>query len=315
MTAEAEEIATVRPGGVPDRLLDVAGISIDRMPMLKVVFDRLATMCADSLRPLSPSPVLLSLEGVETCRVGDIISAYEGGAVAAVFYACEWDTRILVGLDRPSLDALIEALFGGDGAERRGAEDRPISTIEMRLGQLVFDLAAAALQACFASVAETPFRFERIETRLDFAVIGRRNNPAIVARLALQALDSGGEMFVVIPQSALTPMRQNLARVLSGDVSPRDPRWTRQIQSEVARTEVSLTAILDEKQMTLGEIAGLKVGTVLALDAGPRSKVRLECGGQPLFWCELGRSDSVYTLRIEDFVDTNEDMLDDLLSG
>ncbi|MYZ46988.1 flagellar motor switch protein FliM [Propylenella binzhouense] len=300
---------------VHDRLLEVAGISIDRMPMLRVVFDRLATSCADALRPLSPSPILLSMEGVETGRIGDVLSAYQRGAVAAVLYASEWDTRILVGLDRDCTNAILEALFGGDGTEPQDPEDRAFTTIEMKVAQLVFEHVAAALAACFASVGEAPFKIERVETRLDFAVIGRRNNPAVVTRIAMQAHERGGDMFIVIPQSALTPMRQNLARVLSGDVSPSDPRWTRQIHSEVARTEVRLRAILEEREMTLGEVAELRAGMILPLEATPRTRVRLECADQPLFWCELGRSDSVYTLRVEDFIDKNEDVIDDLVSG
>src|SRR5690606_16705261 len=105
-----------------------------------------------------------------------------------------------------------------------------------------------------------------------------------------QALNRGGEMFVIIPQAALNPMRQTLGKVLSGDSSTRDPRWAKQIAAEVKKTEVTLKAVLEERYLTLGEIAGLQVGQVLELQATPRSRVKLEGNNQALFWCHIGRA-------------------------
>lgn len=39
---------------IADRLLDAAGISVDRLPMLPVVFDRMARLMADAMRQKSP---------------------------------------------------------------------------------------------------------------------------------------------------------------------------------------------------------------------------------------------------------------------
>ena len=66
--------------------------------------------------------------------------------------------------------------------------------IELRMAQKLFEQVAKALQASFALVADTKFKLERIETRMDFAVIGRRNNQAVAAKFLLQALNRGGEM-------------------------------------------------------------------------------------------------------------------------
>ena len=41
---------------ITDRLLDAAGISVDRLPMLPVVFDRMARVMADAMRQKALSP-------------------------------------------------------------------------------------------------------------------------------------------------------------------------------------------------------------------------------------------------------------------
>jgi flagellar motor switch protein FliM len=291
-----------------DILLEQAGLSLERLPMLHVIVDRMANQCSESLRQLSATPAYLQLDELATGRIGDILDAY-GAGVAAVYHSRELDSQILIGLDRAFLFTLVEALFGGDGSEPPFKDDRALSTVETRVAQLMCDHAANALQASFAPVAAATFKFERMETRMDFAVIGRRNNHAVVAHIVLQALERTGRLFIVIPQTALNPIRQNLARDVTAEVSARDPRWTKLLEAEVARTTVSLRAVIDEPGLTLADITSLKVGEVLKLRATPRTPVKLEAQDQSLFLCELGQADGFYTVCVEDRIDQRQEFL------
>ncbi|MBD2745533.1 FliM/FliN family flagellar motor switch protein [Microvirga sp. BT688] len=298
---------------IRDMLLDSAGLSLDRLPMLHVIFDRMTTSCAEHLRHMAASPMYYSLSGLESGRVSEILEIYEANAVAGIFHAPEWDSHILIGFDRDFIYTMVEVLFGSDGSEAPVEEARGFSTIELRMAQTLFEQVAKALQASFALVADTKFKLERIETRMDFAVIGRRNNQAVAAKFLLQALNRGGEMFVVIPQSVLNPMRKVLSRVVSSESSGRDPRWMKQIATEVKKTEVTLKAVLEERFLSLGEIADLKVGDVIELQATPRSRVKLEGNHQGLFWCNIGQSDGTYVLKVDEHIDQEKEFLDDVL--
>jgi flagellar motor switch protein FliM len=128
----------------------------------------------------------------------------------------------------------------------------------------------------------------------------------VVAKILIQAMDMGGQMFVVIPQPALTPIRQHLSRDLSSDGSASDPRWRRMMRRGVQKTEVKAVAILDEQSLTLGDISSWKVGDVLPLKASNVTKIRLDCKNQPLFWSELGQAKGHYTLKMADKVDVEE---------
>lgn len=299
---------------IRDRLLDAAGLSLDRLPMLHVILDRAATFCAEQLRHLAASPVYFSLSNVESQRFGDILEPYEANAVAGIFQAPEWDSHILVGFDRDFIFTMVEALLGADGSEPPLDEERSFSNIEMRIAQRLFEQVGKAMQSAFALVADTPFKLERTELRMDFAVIGRRNNQAVAAKFVLQALNRGGEMFIVIPQSVLNPMRQSLARILVGETSARDSRWTKQIAGEVQKTPVTLKAILEEKHLSLGEIAELSVGQVLELRATPRSRVKLVGNDRDLFWCDVGQEDGGIVLRVDRFIDQDQEFIDDVLA-
>lgn len=299
---------------ITDRLLDAAGTSIERLPMLPIIFDRAARVFADTMRQRAASPVYVSVSYVGNERIGDVLDANEANALAAVVYTPEWDTRLLIGFDRDFIFSMMEVMFGADGSEPPVDDERAFSNIETRVARSLFADAIKCLEDAFKSISDITLKFERIESRMDFAVIGRRNNTAVVGRLLLQAIGRGGEMFVVIPHSALTPLRQNLAQVVSGEGNNRDKNWTQQFQAEIQRTNITLDAVLEERQITLDELANLKVGDVLQLQATPRSKVTLQCNNQALFACSMGQADGSYCLKVDDSIHQKEDILDDLLS-
>jgi flagellar motor switch protein FliM len=299
---------------LPNYLLDAAGISIERMPMLNVIFDRMAASCTDSLQPMAGTPCYFSVNGITNDRVGDIVKDYEANAVAAVLYAEQWDSRIIIMLDRDFVFTMVEAMFGSDGAEPPLDVERSFSNIEIRLVQALFERFAKALQSAFAGTSNVTFRVERVETAMASLAIGRSGNMSICANIMLQALYRGGQMFLIIPHSALNPLRQKLAHVVVSDGRASDPRWREQMESEVHRTEVTLSAVLDEKMISLEDVVKFKVGQVLELEATPRTLARLESNNQVLFWCQIGQLDGYYAMQVADPVDQKREFVDDILS-
>ena len=294
-------------------LLDGAGISVDRMPLLHVIFERMAAQCSESLRQLSASPALFLVESAATERIGDVLDSYESNVVFGIIHVQPWDSRLLIGLEHEFVFALAEALFGGDGRESTVIEKRQLSNIELRLGKKAFDLFAQALQNAFATVCETIFKLDRVETRLDFVTIAPRTAFGVRARFTLRILGREGNMFVLIPQTALNSVRQDLARDVAAEISVRDPRWAKQIQSEIGQTEVTIRGVIEQRHFSLEDITTLKIGQVLTLEATAKTRVKLECNAEFLFWCDLGQADGYYTLRVKDFVSRGQELIDDIL--
>ncbi len=309
---EANSQMEVRRDG-PERLLDSAGISVERMPMLNVVFDRLATQCSETLRQFSTAPAYVTVSSIKTERIGNILESYDGKAVVAVHQAASWDARVMFGLENRLVFTLVEALFGGDGSELPYVETRPLSSIELRIAQKTFDIVARALQASLVGVIETRFKLERQESRMDFAVIAPRNSFAVITKINMRILGRSGELFIVIPQSALTSIRQNLTRDVTNEVATPDPHWSKHIHTEIGRAEVTIRAVIEEQGFTLADIADLQVGKILQLQVTPRSRVKLEGNSEPLFWCQLGQAEGKYTLRVDDAIDAEQEFLDDLI--
>lgn len=291
----------------PQRLLEAAGISVDRMPMLHVVFDKVAVHCCEAVRLLAAAPAFFTVESLTTERIGDVLDVSETGVVFGIFHAGARDRRILIGLPHELVLAFVEAIFGGDGSEPLGNQKRQLSGIETRVATRLFEILGKALQASFATVTEMQIEFERLETRIELAMIAPRNSYAIAAKLKMRILGRDRRLFVLVPQAVLNPLRHDLARDRSKEVAVRDPRWVRQMESEIGRTEIVVQGVIEECHFTLEDIVGLTVGTVLPLQATAQSRVTLLGNSEPLFWCRLGQSDGHYTLRVEAPVDPDRD--------
>jgi flagellar motor switch protein FliM len=297
-----------------DALLDQSGFAIERLPMLAVVFEQLATGLIEGMRTLSRAPIKFSVERLATGELFEILAASKG-SVGAVLHSSELDCRSLAIFDQAFVLSLVHLLLGGDGADAQEQASRPFTKIEMNLVQKISELAARSLQSALTGLVEASFKVERQETLVDAGILGRRDAPVVIANILLQASGLRGEMAIVIPQTALQPIRQKLAREISSESVAGDPRWTRQMQAGVSFTEMTVKGILEEIPMTLGEIAAIEVGHVLKLRGSGMGRVRLECGEHDLFWCKLNQADGRYTLEIEEPIVEERDILDDLILG
>jgi flagellar motor switch protein FliM len=292
-----------------------ASASIDRLPMFRAVFERAATVCAQDTRAFTANPPQLTVAGLESGSAADVFARHDGAIVTAVLHAAGWNTRLLISARRSAVFAIVEMMLGGDGSQPEYVGKRPFSKIETRIAVAFIERFAKALGASVASVAATPFTLEAAANTLDFDPIGGRGTAVFAVKLNLDVLGRGGEILIAVPQSAISAMRQAFSRTSSKDASRPDPRWSQQIEREITRASVTLSAVLDERSMRLGEISHFRVGQVVELKATPRTRVHLECDGERMVLCEFGKSNGVYTLRVDDFVDREQEFMNDILSG
>jgi flagellar motor switch protein FliM len=295
-----------------DPLLDQSGFAVERLPMLGVIFDDVTTGLVEGLRQLCRAPTAFSVEEIAAANLFEVLTACKG-SIAGVLHSPELDTRSLAIVDQSFALSLIQILMGGEASEPQLQPERPFTRIEMNLVQKIFEVAAKSLQAAFGGVAEASFKLERHDTLADTAILGRRDAPVVIATIAFRALGAGGKMIIAIPQTALLPIRQKMAREIVSETPAGDPRWARQMQNGVSFAEISVKGVLEELPMTLGEIAGMEVGHVLKLRGTGMGRVRLECGEHDLFWCRLSQVEGRYTLEVEEPIIEERDLLDDIL--
>jgi flagellar motor switch protein FliM len=285
------------------------------LPMLRTVLLKTASYWAEEMSKISATVPITALVGVESGPAEKMIAAMAGQGAACVLEAQEWNARLIACADHGFINSAIEMLLGGDGSEPQPAADRPITRVELKLIDVVFEQFASALEMAFGPVAPTPFVIGASGPQVSFEVLGRKTVPIIAARFSLSALGVGGDITLLLSQSVLSPMRNVLSRAAPEESIMPDPAWSQKIQSEVTRANVELVAVLDEQETSLAEVARFAVGHMLHLRATPDGLVSVECNGERLINCHIGKANGVYTLRVHDFVDQEQEFIEDILAS
>ncbi len=289
---------------------DHPGVAIERMPGLAFALEQFAMNVREALAPLCKARASGTVEGVKTTSLFDVLGECQGRTAALL--RCEpFDARALLIFDRRVVDTLVAAVFGGTQADRDASlsarPNRPRTGVETGLAAELAGALGKALDKAFAQAACLELTFERLEALADVYALGRRDMPAVAATLTIDTQAGAASLVVLLPQTLLLPMRKSLAFDPREETSAADPRWTRQMEVGVTKARVAVTAVLDELEMTLGDIAGLAVGQVLNLHGAGMGRVRLESGGHEMFWCKLGQGDGRYSLEIEEPIEEDAD--------
>ena len=285
---------------IGERLKELAKLSIDKLPVLNTVMERMAATCIEDFREYCQPVFSAFINQIVSGKSWDLLEALSD-SIAVIFYCREWDSRIVISLERRLVFAITEAMFGGEGTEPPFEGTRPFTSLETRIGRAVGEFAAKALEKAFAAIYEISLEPERTETALEFTTLGQTSMMMVHAQILLQVLDQGGLMYVLIPQSSLNPIRQKLERERKPLPSSFDPRWTHALHNKISTTEVRVSAMLEGKQMELGELVKLKPGTTIELEGSGQSIV-LECEGDQLFRGHLGQAQGFFTITVDEAI-------------
>ena len=289
-------------------IVNSALVSYERLPMLEVVFDRLVRMMSTSLRNFTSDNVEVSLDNISSVRFGDYLNSIPLPAMLAVFKAEEWDNYGLVTVDSSLIYSIVDVLLGGRrGATAMRVEGRPYTTIERTLVERMIHVVLSDLSAAFDPLSPVTCRFDRLETNPRFAAIARPANAAILVKLRIDMEDRGGRTELLLPYATLEPIRQLLLQQFMGEKFGRDSIWESHLVSELWLTDVDIDAVLDQQEVSLGEVLEWKVGSRLVLNAVPSSEVTLRGRDVNRFRGTIGRRGRHIAIRIEDVCPMGED--------
>ena len=283
-------------------ILNSGLVSSERLPMLEVVFDRLVRMMSTSLRNFTSDNVEVSLDSIDSLRFGDYLNALPLPAMLGVFKAEEWDNFGLLTIDSSLIYSTVDVLLGGRrGTAAMRVEGRPFTTIERNLVERMVHVVLADLSAAFGPLSPVTFRFERLETNPRFATISRPGNASILAKLRIDMEDRGGRLELLIPYATLEPVRELLLQMFMGEkAGVGGSIWETHLAEELWKTDIELTAVLDQVVMKLGKVFELKVGSQLQLNATPDSTIEVRCGDIPMFSGKMGRKVDTVAVRINE---------------
>jgi flagellar motor switch protein FliM len=271
-------------------ILDKSIVAYEKLPMLEVVFDRLVRMLSPSLRNFTSDNVDVSIDSMVSMRFDDYMNSIPLPAMLVVYRAVEWENFGIITIDSSQIYSTVDLLLGGRRTQKPiRVEGRPYTTIEQNIVKRLVEIILNDLSMAFDPISPVSFQFDRLESNPRFAAIARPNSAALLVRLRVEMEERGGMIDIVLPHATLEPIRDLLLQMFMGEKFGQDAMWERHLGREVGQTFIDLEAILDERNISLGEVVDLKIGSTILFDASPDDPVRIKCGGVPLTTAQIGR--------------------------
>jgi len=290
---------------------DVSDLSIEKMPLLDVALDQFAVSAGTGLASLCGVGVTATIDGIEATTTFELLSVYQN-YLTAVGYCASLDARLLLILDPRVVDFVVRSVFdaGPALAGMPDSEGRPRTELETCLvGEFAKSLTSM-LKDALAPATALDIEYESLEDLEDPQILGPRDMPAIAVKVTIKASAGESVLIVALPRAVLGPVSQKLARGAGLASAKPDPKWTREMQFGVTQARITLTAILDEFELTLGEISKFAIGDVLDLSGDGQGQIRIECAERGVFHCKLGEQNERYALEIDDIIARDLDASD-----
>lgn len=264
-------------------LLQNRRVSVDRLPMLEVVIDRFVRMLATSLRAHSGASVDVALMSMRSVRFADWIDDETGERPLIPFRADPWDDYGLLAIDRAFVEALGEALLGGDPADVcLRIPSRTLSRLDLELAMGMAHRLLGDLGAAFQPVGTVRFDADRIETSPRFATIARPSCGCMCVRLAVELEGRSGGLDLLLPYGLLEPVRPQLQSMFAGERFGNDPLWRRHLVRETLHSLTTVQVVVGTIQLPLCDLLAAAAGTVFAVDGDSDGAVRVEVAGRSL---------------------------------
>jgi flagellar motor switch protein FliM len=301
-----EQLSTGQRSGV-QMLIDRAGSSQSKMPMMEIIFDRLISLVSSSYRSFTSFTVDVEIESNQTMRFGEYVEALPNPTLISIVKAVEWNSFIILRVDQPLTYGLIDILFGGRKAEPNlQVEGRLYTSIEQSIVHSIADVFLNELSTAFDPISPITFNLERIESNPRFATIARPEDTAIILRLKMKMESRNGYIDLVIPHSSLDPVKKILQKSFLGDRASKDQSWQSHMHTEIANASVTLSVYLNGITSTIKNIANLKVGDTIILDKEPDEDIFITIDKLKISSGKIGKIGDNVAIKISDEINLNK---------
>jgi flagellar motor switch protein FliM len=277
--------------------------AIEKTPQFRASMERFAERAGERLSAAFGALFTAGMERTRNANAFSALAEHEG-LLASLLYSETLDTRLAILFEGGLVDLLINGMFGVEASNDAASPDtlRAPTALEIRMIGEVAEGLAAAYRDAFAPVADFDLSVQTTEIAEDDALLGPKDSTALLAPVTIKAPTGSIGLTLLLPHPFLTPLAAAFARGPAPGAAKLDPVWAGRMESRVTEASLTLTAILDEFQMSLADVSSLRLGHILPLSDGGQGQVRIECGERGVFICALGERNGRYALEVEDII-------------
>lgn len=221
-------------------------------------------------------------------RYGDYVDAIEEPSCLNVIAVEPRGARGLLIVDRDLVCAIVDQYFGGSGAPLAAPREE-LSPVEQRINQFFVADALEALESVWAPVMPMQLRLLGTETDPRYATIGPTTELILAAEFDIDLGGSSGRLRLVLPESALAPIKHRLrSGVFDAGGEARESSWRPVLERSLLDVKLPLCAALVDTTLSLRRVAALRAGDMI--DIPQPENVILRIHGVPVASAAFGDS-------------------------
>ena len=286
--------------GEPERVTDAA----------KNLIEKSAAAIGEGLKQNLALDVTIEMASVELSRMADAKPEGDGHAMTVASSPSSPDALVMT-MDPDAVALVVSALFGGDPGIAVAPITRDLSPTETVVASRVFEEIARGLGMAGDRSFDLAVPLPQAISGTDLKKHVLRDGPGVRIVLAISTPAGAGKIVLTMPQRLL--LNGGGAGGGSHKAGPA-AQWRKRFSDEVMRSGVELQATMPLARLTLGQVAGLRVGQVVEFEGDAQSQAKLSARQKALFVCEFGKLGQNYTVRIRHPFDAGQDIMEGLVA-
>lgn len=274
---------------IEEKIIEMATLNFERMPMLDVIFERFNLSLASALRSFAAASTEVELSELRYTTYGDAMEDLVGPCMVGIADAKPWDGPLAVAMDSHFLYSALEVLMGGHSTGKIDKPRRGFTRIESRIAERLCNLALAELSSAFAQVVDVTFEISRMEGNPQLATITQPFSHCVKADFVVTFENHSGLLSVVLPHATVEPARARLTKVFFGEKLGGDTQWRGHLTDRIQSSTVPLKAVLTEIEVPILDVLGWAPGTEIDLWIDDDHEATVLCADVPVFRGPVGR--------------------------
>lgn len=271
-----------------------------RMPTLEMINERFARHFRISLFNMMRRSSEISVGGVQMVKFAEYVhSLFVPTSLNLVKVKPLRGTALFV-IDPKLVFILVDNYFGGEGKFYTKIEGREFTPTEMRIIEMLLELAFKDLKEAWAPVMPIEFEYVNSEVNPQFANIVSPTEVVVVTTFHVELEGGGGNLHVTMPYSMVEPIREMLDAGVQSDRSDTDERWGQHLREDMKEAEVEMSGTLLEVRLSLKDVLNMKPGDVIHVDLPEKSTVLVE--DIPAFMGHFGTYEGMNAIKIAEAI-------------
>ena len=271
-----------------------------RLPTLEMINERFARHFRTSLFNLLRRLPDISVSGVQMLKFSEFVHSLFVPTSLNFVRVPPLQGKGLCVLDPKLVFCVVDNFFGGAGRFHTKIEGREFTPTELRVVQMLLELAFKDLHEAWKPVLDLNFEYISSEVNPQFANIVSPSEVVVVTTFHIDLETGGGDLHITLPYSMIEPIRELLDAGVQSDRGERDERWASALKEEMLEAEMELRSTLAETKISVEEMSQMKKGDVIPLDIPDIVEVYAE--EMPIFKGQLGVSEGSYAIKITEWI-------------